>query len=88
MKPANVMMKQGILKIGDFGFAKRTVSHNMKNKTSVGTPLYMSLQILKAQQYTSKADIWAIGIIFYQMLHGDTPWPASSEFELVNKIER
>ena len=80
MKPANVMTKNGVLKIGDFGFAKKIVSHKMKNKTFVGTPLYMSLQILKSQPYSSKADIWAIGTIFYEMLHGDTPWIAATEY--------
>jgi serine/threonine protein kinase len=41
------MIKDNILKIGDFGFAKKIPNGNFKNKTVVGTPLYMSLQILK-----------------------------------------
>ena len=49
-------------------------------KTAVGTPLYMSLQILKSLNYTSKCDIWALGFIFYELLHGETPWSASREF--------
>ena len=59
----------------------------MKNATSVGTPLYMPLQILKSQPYTSKCDIWAVGFIFYEMLHGRTPWTANTEYELVKNIE-
>jgi serine/threonine-protein kinase ULK/ATG1 len=47
LKPANIMIKDNILKIGDFGFAKKIPNGNFKNKTVVGTPLYMSLQILK-----------------------------------------
>jgi serine/threonine protein kinase len=41
------MTKKGVLKIGDFGFAKRTPNKKVGNRTVVGTPLYMSLQILK-----------------------------------------
>jgi serine/threonine protein kinase len=51
--------------------------------SGVGTPLYMSIEILKSLHYTSKCDIWALGIIFYQLLHGEAPWIAGSEFELV-----
>jgi serine/threonine protein kinase len=43
LKPANIMIKNNILKIGDFGFAKKTPDQKFKNKTVVGTPLYMSL---------------------------------------------
>lgn len=39
----------------------------MKNHTFVGTPLYMSVQILKGEDYTSKCDIWALGFIFYEV---------------------
>ena len=42
------MLSQGVVKIGDFGFAKKNVNKRMKNVSSVGTPLYMSLQILRS----------------------------------------
>lgn len=40
----------------------------LKNQTVVGTPLYMSVQILKSEYYTSKCDIWALGFIFYEVV--------------------
>jgi len=43
LKPANIMLCKGVVKIGDFGFAKKNVSKRIKNATSVGTPLYMPL---------------------------------------------
>lgn len=44
----------------------------------VGTPLYMSIQILKGMPYSSKCDIWALGCIFYEMLFAKTPWFGNS----------
>jgi serine/threonine-protein kinase ULK/ATG1 len=45
-------------------------------KSIVGTPLYMSPQILKRTKYTAKSDLWSIGLMYYEMLNGRTPWPA------------
>lgn len=87
LKPANIMLSKGVVKIGDFGFAKKNITKRMKNATSVGTPLYMPLEILKSEPYTSKCDVWATGFIFYEMLHAKTPWTAHTEFELVRNIE-
>jgi serine/threonine protein kinase len=71
-------MRRGTtLKIGDFGFAKKIKGNSMVT-TCVGTPLYMSLEILKGEEYTSKCDIWALGFIFYEILHGETPWTANT----------
>lgn len=54
-----------MLKIGDFGFAKANAHKKILNVTTVGTPLYMSQEVLRAQHYTSKCDIWSLGFIFY-----------------------
>ena len=43
LKPDNFMIKDNILKIGDFGFAKKIPNMAFKNQTCVGTPLYMSI---------------------------------------------
>ena len=42
------MLSKNVVKIGDFGFAKKNASKRMKNATAVGTPLYMPVQILKS----------------------------------------
>lgn len=43
LKPENILFNKGTIKICDFGFSKKSHSRNMKNKTMVGTPLYMSI---------------------------------------------
>lgn len=60
-------MHDGAVKIGDFGFAKSVISNNQLHNTIVGTPLYMSPQQLQASKYTSKCDIWAIGLIYFEV---------------------
>jgi serine/threonine protein kinase len=52
----------------------------------VGTPLYMSPQILNRTHYTNKSDLWSVGLIYYELLHGYTPWPANNEIQLINNI--
>jgi serine/threonine protein kinase len=86
LKPANILLKDGSCKISDFGFAKSLNSEEAVMKSIVGTPLYMSPQILKKGRYTAKSDLWSIGLIYYEMLHGKTPWPAQNEIELIYAI--
>lgn len=89
LKPENILINDGIYKIADFGFA--THVDNFKNqmlKTCVGTPLYMSPQILSHKPYTSKSDVWSTGLIYYEMLCGKTPWPARDQLELIENIAK
>ena len=67
LKPANIMTKGNKLKIGDFGLSKKCNEHNKisKHTVEVGTPLYSSLQILKCECYSSKCDVWSLGVIYY-----------------------
>lgn len=64
MKPANILIKDKVAKIADFGFAKK-VTNNPKDDVNVGSPLYMSPESLKFNIYTIKNDIWSLGIILY-----------------------
>ena len=80
------MIHNGKLKLADFGFAKNVIGRNQMQKSMVGTPLYMAPQVLKREKYTSKCDIWAVGVIFYEMLFGCLPWTGKSEYELVTNI--
>lgn len=40
----------------------------------VGSPIYMSPQILKGEKYNSKCDVWSLGIMVYELLYGHFPW--------------
>lgn len=81
------MMKGTVLKIGDFGFAKKASNPgSIGDHTIVGTPLYMPLEILKSESYSSKCDIWALAFIYYELLHGKTPWNGKSECDLAKNL--
>ena len=87
LKPANVlMMEDGTAKVADFGFGIRTEQLSKSSRYNVGSPLYMAPESLKKNEYSFKSDIWALGIIFYEMLMNDTPWRAKTEKELLRKI--
>ena len=87
LKTENILLKNEVFKIADFGFAKMLLNFEKDVlKSLVGTPLYMSPQILKQDDYTSKSDIWSIGIIFFEMIFGKTPWNSISNNDLLKKI--
>jgi calcium-dependent protein kinase len=87
LKPANILLKDRTVKIADFGFAKRATS-NPKETVNVGSPLYMSPEALQGNVYTAKNDIWSLGVILYEMLHGKAPWACTNEKQLIEEISK
>lgn len=79
IKPANILLNNGTAKIADFGFARIEKSEGCKEKYNIGTPLYMSPESLHSNYYSKKSDIWSLGIVFYEILQGRTPWDPKNE---------
>ena len=82
LKPANIFLKQGNAKIADFGFAMKQTDSKKTSSYNVGSPVYMPPEALNDNKYSFKSDIWALGVIYYEMLTGKTPWRAKTEKEL------
>jgi serine/threonine protein kinase len=57
--------------LGDFGFAIK--ANQCFKDASIGSPLYMSPEGLLHHIYGPKTDVWAFGILIYELLHGKTP---------------
>lgn len=78
VKLANFFLDDNMnIVIGDFGFAKSGVEFT---NTKLGTPITMAPELLngKGTSYTSKADLWSIGVCLFQLLFGKTPFEAST----------
>ena len=89
LKSGNVfLMKNGLVKLGDFGIAKGFQNTMDKAKTMVGTPYYLSPEILENKPYDSKSDIWSLGVLLYEMMTFKMPFNANSLPMLSVKILR
>ena len=89
LKSGNIfLMKNGFVKLGDFGIAKGFLKTLDKAKTMVGTPYYLSPEILESKPYDAKSDIWSLGVLLYEMMTFKMPFNANSLPMLSVKIMR
>lgn len=92
LKPENILLSNGAAKVTDFGFAKAIEEAEKKDnptvQTSIGTPFYMSPEILNGEPYSIKCDVWSLGVTLYKMLYGMCPWSANSIADLVKTVKK
>ena len=89
LKSQNVFLnKNGIVKLGDFGISKCLTHTLQKVQTIVGTPYYLSPEIVQNKPYSFKSDIWSLGILLYEMVTLRMPFDATSLPLLYVKIMR
>ncbi len=87
IKPANMILSQrGQIKIADFGIA--LANHDMHNKLTsqgefVGTPGYLAPEALLGKQVDQRSDVYALGIVLFEMLTGRTPFSNSGVYQLM-----
>jgi serine/threonine-protein kinase len=89
IKPENIMiLDNGDIKIIDFGVAlvggaRRVTWHGLSG--TVGTPDYMAPEQLRGQRGTASSDIYAVGMVLYEMLCGRTPFEGENVFAIMNQ---
>lgn len=87
LKPHNILIdKSGNAYVSDFGLA-RSLDDGAAAMTHtgdlVGTPLYMSPEQVEGKSVDARSDIYAFGLVFYQMLTGQVPFAGSSGFKVM-----
>lgn len=86
LKPANILLHNDQIKLADFGFCKSMNTKDDMTKTMVGSPVYMAPEILRNFSYNSKAEIWSLGCVFFELLFGECPYEDNSISDLINSI--
>ncbi|KAI0464335.1 hypothetical protein LJB42_001946 [Komagataella kurtzmanii] len=89
IKPDNIflMNNSNLVKLGDFGLAKMLDQENDFAKTYVGTPYYMSPEVLLDQPYSPLCDIWSLGCVMYELCALRPPFQATTHLQLQQKIQ-
>ena len=63
-----------VFKLADFGLSKSVSHEDQLMMTQLGSPFYMSPQIHLNQAYTSKTDIFSLGVLFFRIYFNKNPW--------------
>ena len=92
IKPANIMLtRDGQVKVCDFGLARRLASGGSADSLTtrqgiVGTPAYMPPEVILEQPIDEHADIFSLGVVFYEMLARRNPFTGDSIMATVDRV--
>jgi serine/threonine protein kinase len=75
LKPANIFLTlDGTIKVGDLGLSRELSEHTFQAHSKVGTPLYMSPEVLRGDGYDFKSDVWSLGCLLYELAMLKSPF--------------
>ncbi|XP_041098686.1 serine/threonine-protein kinase N2 isoform X2 [Polyodon spathula] len=87
LKLDNLLMDvDGFVKIADFGLCKEGMGHGDRTSTFCGTPEFLAPEVLTDNTYTRAVDWWGMGVLIYEMLVGESPFPGDDEEEVFDSI--
>ncbi|XP_010226393.1 PREDICTED: serine/threonine-protein kinase N3 [Tinamus guttatus] len=76
----------GFVKIADFGLCKEGMGFGDHTNTFCGTPEFLAPEVLTDVSYTRAVDWWGLGVLIYEMLVGESPFPGDDEEEVFDSI--
>ncbi|XP_074791295.1 serine/threonine-protein kinase N1 isoform X1 [Natator depressus] len=87
LKLDNLLLdKEGFVKIADFGLCKEGMGYGDRTSTFCGTPEFLAPEVLTDTSYTRAVDWWGLGVLVYEMLVGESPFPGDDEEEVFDSI--
>ncbi|XP_022110838.1 serine/threonine-protein kinase N2-like [Acanthaster planci] len=87
LKLDNLLLDQeGFLKIADFGLCKEGMGFGDRTSTFCGTPEFLAPEVLTEPSYTRAVDWWGLGVLIFEMLVGESPFPGDDEEEVFDSI--
>ncbi len=86
IKPANVFLKGGVARLGDYGLSKLVTHSRGSLSMGRGTPYYMAPEMLQ-RRGDQRSDIYSLGVMLYELLCGKVPFTGDSEWEVLRKHE-
>lgn len=89
LKPENIIFEtkdgESNIKLIDFGLSKLLDKNNRLMMTKLGTPYYVSPEVLEGT-YDKRCDLWAVGVLTFILLSGFPPFNGKNEKEIFDKI--
>lgn len=89
LKPQNILVRDGIIKICDFGLAKHLAPYRENDNTrQPGSLAYRAPELFNNNHYSTEVDLWALGCILYEMAKGSKAFNGTSDLSTLTKILR
>ncbi len=86
LKPENVLLADdGRIKIGDFGLARAATANTATGNALLGTIAYLSPELVTRGVADTRSDIYAVGIMLYEMLAGEQPYKGEQAFQIAQQ---
>jgi TonB family protein len=87
IKPGNIVVtRDGTVKVVDFGIARMVDTSKTQTGVLLGTLAYMSPQLVRGERADERSDIWAVGVVCYELFTGQRPFDGENHAALLLKI--
>jgi eukaryotic-like serine/threonine-protein kinase len=86
IKPRNILVEDGVTKVTDFGTARILGASHTQTGTMLGTPAYMSPEMVRGQATDPRSDLFSLGVVLYEALTGVNPFNAADLAAVLYRI--